>query len=164
VPTCDEFYLAHALDDYRQLTKQAYFFATDQDATSPRELAAFSLRQAEPGDAPLIRQHSGDFFDQIERRLAARELFVTLRGGAPVGFGIAARSGLYAAVASIGMFTLEGCRRAGVGTATISLLIAECRRQGLRPIAGCWYYNHRSKRTLERAGMYSPTRLLKVEF
>src|SRR5918998_6686484 len=28
VPTCDEFFLAHALDDYRQLAKQAYFFAT----------------------------------------------------------------------------------------------------------------------------------------
>ena len=27
VPTCDEFFLAHALDDYRQLAKQAYFFA-----------------------------------------------------------------------------------------------------------------------------------------
>src|SRR5215208_7307712 len=27
VPTCDELFLAHALDDYRQLAKQAYFFA-----------------------------------------------------------------------------------------------------------------------------------------
>jgi Acetyltransferase (GNAT) domain len=26
VPTCDEFFLAHALDEYRQLHKQAYFF------------------------------------------------------------------------------------------------------------------------------------------
>jgi hypothetical protein len=26
VPTCDEFFLSHALDDYRQLNKQAYFF------------------------------------------------------------------------------------------------------------------------------------------
>ena len=47
---------------------------------------------------------------------------------------------------------------------TIALLRRECERQGVRPIAGCWYYNHRSKRTLERAGMYAPTRLLKVEF
>src|SRR5215216_2686490 len=27
VPTCDELFLAHALDDYQQLAKQAYFFA-----------------------------------------------------------------------------------------------------------------------------------------
>jgi len=26
VATCDEFYLSHAIDDYRQLLKQAYFF------------------------------------------------------------------------------------------------------------------------------------------
>src|SRR5215208_4325292 len=31
VPTCDEFFLAHALDDYRQLAKQAYFFAAPSD-------------------------------------------------------------------------------------------------------------------------------------
>jgi GNAT superfamily N-acetyltransferase len=62
------------------------------------------------------------------------------------------------------MYTAERFRRQGVGTATIALLIEECRGQGLRPVAGCWYYNHRSKQTLERAGMYSPTRLLKVEY
>jgi hypothetical protein len=52
----------------------------------------------------------------------------------------------------------------GVGTATIALLIAECRRLGLRPVAGCWYYNLASKRTLERAGMFAPTRLLKIDY
>src|SRR5215211_4289505 len=35
VPTCDEFYLAHALDDYRQLSKQAYFYAEGPDRPSP---------------------------------------------------------------------------------------------------------------------------------
>ena len=28
-------------------------------------------------------------------------------------------------------------------------------------IAGCWYYNHTSKKTLEKAGMLTQTRLLK---
>ena len=37
VPTCDEFFLAHALDDYRQLAKQAYFFAA---ARTPSPVAA----------------------------------------------------------------------------------------------------------------------------
>ena len=32
VPTCDEFYLSHAIDDYRQLLKQAYFFESIEDA------------------------------------------------------------------------------------------------------------------------------------
>jgi GNAT superfamily N-acetyltransferase len=161
VPTCDEFYLAHALDDSRQVTKQAYFFTAGPGVPVPD---GFSLRAAGVADAALIKEATGEFFDPIERRIAERELFVTLRDDVVVGFGIAERSKLYDATASIGMFAIERFRNAGVGTATIALLREECRRQGVRAIAGCWYYNHRSKRTLERAGMYAPTRLLKVEY
>jgi RimJ/RimL family protein N-acetyltransferase len=161
VPTCDEFFLAHALDDYRQLAKQAYFFAESSDMMLPSGL---TVRPAEPGDEELVRRESGEFFDSIDRHIERGELFVTLRGDEPVGFGLLIESALYDDVASIGMFTIERFRREGVGTATIALLIAACRRRGLRPVAGCWYYNHRSKRTLERAGMYSATRLLKVDY
>lgn len=164
VPTCDEFYLAHALDDYRQLAKQAHFFAAPDPAPPPTIPAGFTLQIAGPADAALIREHSGEFFGAIEGHIAARELFVARRHGEPVGFGIAERSALYEAVASIGMFTIERFRRDGVGGATIALLLAQCRREHLRPIAGCWYYNHRSKRTLERAGMFARTRLLKIDF
>jgi GNAT superfamily N-acetyltransferase len=163
VPTCDEFFLAHALDDYRQLAKQAYFFATP----GVREAVAtdrYAMRPAAMNDADFVRQESGDFFEHPQRHIAAGELFVTLRGEEPVGFGILVKSTLYEDVASIGMFTIERFRHAGVGTATIAMLIAECRRRSLRPVAGCWYYNHRSRRTLLRAGMYSSTRLLKIDY
>ncbi len=40
----------------------------------------------------------------------------------------------------------------------------DCRQKELHPIAGCWYYNHNSKKTLERAGMVTQTRLLKVDY
>ena len=164
VPTCDEFFLAHALDDYRQLVKQAYFFATPpvvSEAVAPNR---YTMRPAAMDDADLVRQESGDFFEDLERQVAAGELFVTLRGEEAVGFGILVKSTLYEDVTSIGMYTIERFRQAGVGTATIAMLIAECRRRSLRPVAGCWYYNHRSRRTLERAGMYSSTRLLKIDY
>jgi GNAT superfamily N-acetyltransferase len=161
VPTCDEFYLAHALDVYRQLAKQAYFFAEGPDWPSP---GSASLRPATSGDVALIREESGDFFQAIDEGIAAGTLFVTERDGRPAGFGIMETSRLYPDVASIGMFTIERFRSQGVGTATIALLRAECHRRGIRPVAGCWYYNHASKRTLERAGMYSPTRLLRMEY
>ena len=162
VPTCDEFYLAHAVDDFRHLAKQAYFFATPRDASVPA--GPFSLRLAQRDDADFVRRESGDFLENIDQHIAKHELFVTQRGDEPVGFGVLVRSSLYEDVASVGMFTIDRCRGQGAGTATIALLIEECRRHGLRPVAGCWYYNHLSKRTLERAGMYSPTRLLKVEY
>jgi GNAT superfamily N-acetyltransferase len=164
VPTCDEFFLAHALDDYRQLAKQAYFFATPEvsDISAISEL--YVLRPAELNEADFIRQEAGDLFDEVERRIGAGQLFVTLRESEPVGFGILERSSLYDDVASIGMHTIESFRRQGVGTVTIRLLISECRLRGLRPVAGCWYYNHLSKKTLERAGMSSATRLLKIDY
>ena len=164
VPTCDEFYLAHALDDYLRLARRAYFFATSPDIPPPSLAANFALRPADPADAAFIRQESGDFFEDVDRHIAAREIVVTLRDAEPVGFGILIRSALYEAVASVGMYTRERFRRDGVGTATIALLIEECRRRGLRATAGCWYYNHRSKRTLERAGMFATTRLLEIDY
>ena len=163
VPTCDEFFLSHALDEYRQLAKKAYFFTTAGEAP----LAApdrYTMRSTDLSDADLVRQESGDFFNHPERHIAAGELFVTLRGEEQVGFGLLIRSALYENVASIGMYTIERYRRDGVGTATISMLIEECRRRSLRPVAGCWYYNHRSRQTLERAGMFSATRLLKIDY
>ena len=73
------------------------------------------------------------------------------------------KSALLNGVASIGMFVIENVRLKGAGTATIRLLIDECKKQNVRPIAGCWYYNHLSKKTLERVGMFTQTRLLKIE-
>ncbi len=163
VPTCDEFFLAHALDDYRQITTQAYFFTTprvlDEAATD-----RYAMRPAAMDDADFVRQESGEFFERLERQIAAGEMFVTLRDEERVGFGILVKSTLYEDVASIGMYTIERFRQTGVGIATIAMLIAECRRRSLRPVAGCWYYNHRSRQTLQRAGMHSATRLLKIDY
>ena len=164
VPTCDEFFLAHALDDYRQLAKQAYFFATPAGVGEAVATTRDSIRPAALIDADFVRQESGDFFEHLERHIEAGELFVTLRGEEPVGFGVLVKSTLYEDVASIGMYTIERFRHSGVGTATVAMLIEECRLRSLRPVAGCWYYNHRSRRTLQRAGMYSSTRLLKIDY
>lgn len=164
VPTCDEFFLAHALDDYRQVAKQAYLFAAPRIATTFSAPASISLRLAAADDIDFVRRETGEFFEPIERAITAGELFLTQRHAEPVGFGLMVASRLYEDVASIGMFTIDRFRRTGVGTATIAFLIAECHRRGRHPVAGCWYYNHRSKRTLERAGMFSPTRLLKIDY
>src|SRR5687767_5371631 len=75
VPTCDEFYLAHALDDYRRLAKQAYFFATPPVVREGVAPDRFSMRPAAFQDADFVHQESGDFFEHLERQIAAGELF-----------------------------------------------------------------------------------------
>jgi RimJ/RimL family protein N-acetyltransferase len=164
VPTCDEFFLSHAIDDYRQLAKQAYFFEALPMTRNAPEAEHCSLKPAAAEDEQVIRERSGELFGDVGERIERGELFLTYRAGACVGFGIMARSELQHGVASVGMFTLEPFRCTGVGSATIKLLIDECTRQGMRAVAGCWYYNHASKRTLERAGMITKTRLLRVEY
>ncbi|NTV63432.1 MAG: hypothetical protein HGA65_07830 [Oscillochloris sp.] len=162
VPTCDEGFLSHAIDDCRQIERQAYFFQALP--ATPALPANTRLRQATIDDVELIRAGSGSFFDALESSLGQGRLYITERADVCVGFGIIERSMLFPDTASVGMYTIEAARHSGVGTATICGLIGECRRVGLRPIAGCWYYNHRSKQTLEAAGMYSHTRLLRVSY
>lgn len=161
-PTYDEFFLSHALDNDRPPAQQAYFFAA-RDDTPPVD-ARYALRLATESDAAFVRAESGDFLEPVEGCIGRGELFITLCDGEPVGFGAREINALYDNAASTGMFTLENQRGHGTGAATIGLLIARCLAQGIASIsAGCWHYNHASKKTLERAGMALSTRLLKIE-
>ena len=162
VPTCDEFFLSQVLDAYRELARQAYFFTTP--AAYKPVPTKYELKLAEESDIELIKEGSGDFFGDIQEHLDNHELFLTLLEGDCVGFGIIDKSMLIDTVASVGMFVIEHFRQRGAGTAIINLLMNKCINQGLQPVAGCWYYNHLSKKTLERAGMFTQTRLLKVDF
>lgn len=168
VPTCDEFFLAHALDDYRQLEKQAYFFQYDAQHPPYQSPPNLRHRPATLADLSTFQELSGDFFDKLEQRLADGQLYITERivlGAVDcVGFGIIERGRLLPVVASCGMFTVAAHRNQGIGPAIIAHLIGCCLAQGLQPAAGCWYYNHRSKKTLEKAGLFSQTRLLKISY
>lgn len=168
VPTCDEFFLAHALDDYRQLEKQAYFFQHDAQCPPYPSPPGLRHRPATLADLSTFQALSGDFFDKLEQRLAEGQLYITERVVSSdmecVGFGIIEPGRLLPAVASCGMFTVLAHRNQGIGPAIITHLIGCCLAQGLRPVAGCWYYNHRSKKTLEKAGLFSQTRLLKISY
>lgn len=163
VPTSDEFFLAHALDDYRQLIRQAYFF-TSLPQLPQHPTADIALRLARASDLNTIEAGSGDFFAPIEASIQKQQIYLVEQDQICVAFGILQQSRLIANTASIGMFVQEGFRQQGIGTMTLQLLQLECQRQSLQAVAGCWYYNHLSKKTLERAGMFAQTRLFKIEF
>ena len=164
VPTCDEFFLSHALDEYQHLRTQAYFFSAPANFPDTSELL-YTLRQANKNDTTYITSASifGDE-NMVQCKIKNQELFITLSDKRIIGCGIIEKSKLVKGKASIGMFVSENHRQQGIGTATIKLLMAECQKQNLFPIAGCGYSNHLSKKTLENAGMFTQTRLLKVDF
>ncbi|MFC4098690.1 GNAT family N-acetyltransferase [Paenibacillus xanthanilyticus] len=164
VQTGDELLLGMALDRDLTIHKQAYFFQDSGAAIDGEGLPdGETFRPAVMADAVGIRRMCGDFLDAYERRIGDGELFVYERDSMLVGLGIVERSGLLQDAASIGMFASEAFRRQGVGRTVIRELMRWCRANGIRPLSGCWYYNEASKRTLERAGMVTKTRLLHVE-
>lgn len=163
VPTCDEFFLSHAVEDYAALEKQACFFVEATDA-QPSVNAAVHYQPAQPSDTALIEQMCGDFLDRYAERIALGQLHAGRIDDELVALGVIERSAMFPGQASIGMFTSASRRQHGVGRSTIVYLRGVCHAEGLRPIAGCWYYNDLSRRTLEAAGMTTPTRLLRFEF
>jgi hypothetical protein len=163
VPTCDEFFLSHAIENYAQLEKQACFFV-EADGVWPAVNEAVRYRPAQVSDAETIESMCGDFLDRYGERIAGGQLHVGHMGDELVALGVIERSTMFPGQASIGMFTRESRRQQAIGTSTIVHMRRVCHAEGLRPIAGCWYYNHASRKTLEAAGMTTPTRLLRFAF
>lgn len=164
VPTGDELLLSLAIDQDLPIKKQAYFFQDgggDEPEYRGAEEEVFRLAAVE--DLQAIEQVCGDFLHDYERWVAHGELFVYYRGADLLGIGVMEKSKLLEGLASIGMFTNEAFRQQGIGKAIIVQLRSWCKRHGLKPISGCWYYNEASKRTLESAGMVTKTRLLYIE-
>lgn len=161
VPTCDEFFLSHALDNHTKLEKQAYFFVEAESESTATD-SAIDYRRAELVDIPEIEPINIDFLDKLEQRIPAGEVYVGHAGNDLVALGVIERGRLLRDCASIGMLTAQDQRMRGIGECTIRHMRGVAHGLGLRPIAGCWYLNHASKRTLEAAGMATATRLLNI--
>lgn len=161
VPTNDEFFLSHIFDYARKTELQAYFFEdSGREMSKDKILDGFTCRLAVKEDINLIREKAENFFDDIERHVEEQQIYIGYLNQQVVSFGIVEKSVLYENVASIGMMTVSDKRQSGIGRNTILQLKDICYKKGITPIAGCWYYNHNSKKTLESAGMFAQTRLL----
>jgi GNAT superfamily N-acetyltransferase len=164
VPTSDEFLLSTVLDQDFKINKQAYFFQDSKVPIAQEKLyEGGQFRKAEQGDAEWIIEVSQDFFDRLDERIAAGEIFVFMSENTLLGAGIIEKSILQEGYASVGMFVNDAFRKQGIGRTIIHQLKEWCYQNDLTPICGCWYYNTNSKLTLESAGMVSKTRLLNFQ-
>ena len=163
VPTCDEFFLSHALDKHSELKRQALFFVDGgEQVGSPSVRPKVEYRLAEPPDLPEIKAISGTFLDDPDHGISRQEVHVGHLHGEMVAVGLIIQSRLWPNQASIGMFTRKTHRRQGIGTQTIFYLKQVCRNAGIVPLAGCGYDNRSSQLTLQAAGMITMTRLLRL--
>ena len=165
IPTCDELFLSHALDQEPTIAKQAYFFqdGSNTQSVGPIQTTA-DFRPALATDVDAIYAMSGDFLDHLEDRIADDQIFILTEADKLVGLGIIVPCQLLTDYSSIGMFIHQQHRRQGLGRTMLLHLKQWCYDHGRQPIAGCGYSNHLSKKTLESAGMITKTRLLKLTF
>lgn len=164
IPTCDEFFLSHGFDHYSKIDKQAYFFQYGQKTTIKSSIKPH-YRLAELSDIDQIKENSGDFFDDtLTQQIKDGEIYIGFDDSKVITLGVYERGRILKRYVSIGMFTVPEYRQKGIGKQTLSYLIEEALRENLKPIAGCWYYNHLSKKTLESVGMISNTRYIRFKF
>lgn len=119
-----------------------------------------SFRTAGRDDAWRIKDTVGDFFDEpgngfetLEQRIDAETIFLMEDGTQLLGCGVVEVSRLYDACVSIGMFVSREHRHKGVARDILIRLKAWSYERGLTPVAGCWYYNTISRKSLESAGL-----------
>ena len=171
VCTADELFLSCAFDmKNKVISNQAYFFQDNKECKDEiRTYEGGTLRLAKKQDIDIIKELSGDFFEDVDTQVIDGEIYVFEKykdkdeDKEVLGFGITEKGQVLKGYTSIGMFTRECYRQKGIGRTIITKLKELCYENGEIPICGCWYYNTNSKLTLESSGFISKTRLLNVE-
>jgi predicted acetyltransferase len=165
IPTGDEFFISHAFDNYTKIENQAYFsIYTDKN---PKEILNIELQLADIEKDMETLKLCYDFLkSEIENKKnnIDEEIYIAKHGNNIIGFGIIEYQKIVDIYASIGMIVREEFRQKGYGANILNSLKNIVKSKGIIPISGCWYYNHNSKKTMESAGAYSKTRLLRFYF
>jgi GNAT superfamily N-acetyltransferase len=143
--------------DTRLEERVACFFTDAGKREKPPLLAENPVfREAKAADSAEILLHTGDFFDRLEERIAQRTIFMLEDGGHLLGCGITEVGIIHTDCVSIGMITCREHRKKGVAQTILWHLKEWAYAHGLRPIAGCWYYNLLSRKSMEASGMIPP--------
>lgn len=157
--TSDKLLLLMSLDKQKEVIVQDFVF---QPGFPQPGKPGFCLLKAEETDIPRIKNTDGGFFKNLENNIKNGELFIGRDSENIVSYGIIEKSRLFNDLASIGMFVFEDERGKGYGALTLINLIQQCQDSGIRPIAGCFVKNQYSVNALQKAGMISLNRLLKI--
>ena len=168
VATGDEFLMSHCLDNFVRIEKQAYFsIYTDKEIPANRR-KEISLKLAVLDKDIDILKMSGDFLDSIIKEIKDGathiEIYIVYDGEEVIGFGVIDYGRIVKDITSTGMYVCEEYRTQGYGSNILRELAQISRAKGYRAFSGCWYYNHNSKKTMESAGAYTKTRLIRFYF
>ena len=166
VLSADEEFLSVAMDFHKSVSKQAYMHV---DGTAPVREPEFSkncLVLAGEEDFSWIQSMTNNYFDFLEapEKVGKYQLYILKNEGTVLGFGLLEDGQIMKNTKSLGNYTMAEHRQKGVGRSIMMHLRDICYEQGYKPLTGCYYYNEKSKYTLDSAGFVSRTRLFRIEF
>ncbi len=162
IPTSDFALLSIVLENYTEIKIQALHFLDSRRSVRSAEFGKEYFRLANLEDLDEIQECAGDFLEDYEMIIDAKELYVLEKEEEILGIGIIVRNKIMKNCMSIGVFTKENRRKLGVGRSIILHLTDIVYDLGMTPVAGCWYYNTSSRLTLESAGYITKSKLLRV--
>jgi GNAT superfamily N-acetyltransferase len=169
VATGDEIFLSHCADNYAKLEKQAFFSVYRKEAPVGFQRIPLTFKRlTNQADLELLKL-AGSFFaeEPLDKLFDAGfhyRIYVVYDQEELVGFGVVETGRVLRGIASVGMYVMEKKRRLGYAKNILRQLCELMSEEGYNCRSGCWYYNHNSLKSMEAAGAYSKTRLLRFYF
>lgn len=169
VATGDEIFLSHCMDNYARLEKQAYFSIYRKEVPNTFKRIPLDFRRLTKPEEVDILKLAGDFFgeepiDKLFDEGFHYRIYMVYDQEDLIGFGVVETGRVLRGIASIGMYVMEDKRQMGYAKNILRQLCDLMRAEGYTCRSGCWYYNHNSLKSMESAGAYSKTRLLRFYF
>jgi len=169
VATGDEIFLSHCVDNYARLEKQAFFSIYRDQAPDDFQRVPLNFRRVSTKDDLELLKLAGDFFaeeplDRLFDEGFHYRIYAVYDQEELVGFGVVETGRVLQGIASVGMYVMEDKRLRGYGKNILRQLCEMMTEEGFNCRSGCWYYNHNSLKSMEAAGAYSKTRLLRFYF
>lgn len=169
VATGDEIFLSNCLDNYVRLEKQAYFSVYRDEAPDNFKRVILEFCQLTKKEELEILNQAGDFFkdeplDKLFDEGFHYKIYSVYHNKELIGFGVVEKGRILRDIASIGMYVLEEKRQMGYAKNILRQLSELVKKEGYIARSGCWYYNHNSLKSMEGAGAYSRSRLLRFYF
>lgn len=158
----DHLLLASSLRHVSKVTEIGYHFRDFDESIAFTEDETIKTRFGNLNDIPDIEIFMEGIFndiDELQMVIKNNNLMIFEKNNTIIGFGIFQKTVPNFNWFDIGMAVKPEFRKKGTGTYIISYLKNYCLERGWRPTCGCDIKNTASKKTLEKAGIYSKHRL-----
>lgn len=168
--TYDHLLMSLCLDFHKEAACDAYLFRDSNEVKySLDTFENIKIRLATKEDfnslSEINRFTEGvDFFYNLDEEIQKEEIFIFHLDDELLGAGTCKKICNSLDYYDIGMIVSEKYRRKGIGTYIIVKLKDYCYNNNRIPVCDCYYYNHSSKKTLEKAGFTSKHRIIRFEF